>query len=177
MAIHDTDIIIGNPNAPITVMEFFSYECGFCKRFYEDSYQQVLASFVSQGQVRVIKREYLLNRETIGRELLAGAGSQCFLDANQYEAFSTLMFDRQGFLGGNPAEALVPLFVEAGMDEAQARTCMADDRNRTLVFMRAVQAQRRLGVTGTPTLFINGQRFQGDPSNFAQLSQALRAAL
>ena len=115
LMIHETDTIIGNANAPVTVMEFFSYNCGFCKRFHEGVYQQVLASFVSQGQVKFVKREYLLNRETIGLELLAGAGAQCFLDANQHSTFADLMFAQQGRLNGGAAQALVPLFIEAGV--------------------------------------------------------------
>ena len=62
------------------------------------------------------------------------------------------------------------------LDEAQARTCMADDRNRNLIFMRAVQAGDKLGVTGTPTLFINVERYTGRTDDFDALSAALSAA-
>ena len=177
LAVHPTDIVIGNPGAPVTIVEFFSFNCGFCKQFHDEAYQQVLANFINRGLVKVIKREYLLQRDFIGLELLAGAGAQCFLDSEQYKVFADLMFDRQGRLDrNNPADALVPLFTQAGLDEVQARACMAEDQNRTLVFMRAVQAQAILGVSATPTLYINGQRYTGTVNDYAQLSEALRTA-
>lgn len=177
LAVHPSDLVFGDADAPVTVVEFFSYRCPFCKQFHEGTYAQVYADYIATGQVKFVKREFLLTRSYLGIEILAGAGSQCFETQGQAQAFAALMFQNQGQLDRtNPLEALTPLFSEVGLGADQARECMLNNRNLSLIFLRSAQAISLLGVSGTPTLFINGQRFEGEWGNFEEFEAALNAA-
>lgn len=178
LSIHETDVVLGDPEAPVTIIEFFSYACPHCKRFHEGSYQSVLANYVDTGLVNFVKRDYLLNVQNVGLELWAGAGAQCFIDESQNKRFADLMFQQQSNLRRvNSPEGLVPVFVAAGLEERQALSCMTDPRNMNLVFGRAARAQRVADVRGTPTLFINGVRFTGNATDAAGVSAAIEAAI
>ena len=176
---HWTDTAFGDPAAPVTIIEFFSYACPHCKSFHEGTYQRVLADYVDTGQVQFIKRDFLLNSQAVGLELLAGAGAQCLREDAQKHAFADTVFAQQRNLAraGDPAEALVPAFEAAGLEAGQARACMADPKNRSLVFGRSARAGTERWVTGTPTIFIDGERYAGNSGDYAALSTAIELAI
>ena len=178
MALHPSDTVYGNEAAPVTVMEFFSYACGFCQDFYQGVYQTILAEYVDTGLVRFVKRDFLLQDEEKGLELYAGAGAECFIDDGQSQRFDDLMFAQRTRLlrEPDPRAALLPLFLEAGLEETQARECMDDLRSQSLVYYRAARANGLAGVEATPTVFINQRRFSGIV-NSQELIEAIEAAL
>ena len=176
---HWTDKVYGDPNAPVQIVEFFSYACPHCKTFHEGPYQQLLNDYMNEGVVKVVKRDFLLNSRIIGFELMAGAGAQCLSDPFLSQRFADLVFAQQGELAQaqDPAEALLPIFVSLGLAEDQARACMRTHRSMSLVFGRAARAAQTADVHGTPTLFINGEKFAGNPNDYAALSAAIDAAV
>lgn len=174
-----TDTGYGDPEAPVQIVEFFSYACPHCKRFHEGPYQQILADYVDTGLVYFIKRDFLLGSGSVGFELLAGAGAQCLIDSSQSQAFADIIFDQQRVLASSPdpVEALVPVFAAVGVEETMARSCMADQKNRSLVFGRSVRSTTVGPVTGTPTLFINQRKYNGNTSDYSALAAEIERAL
>lgn len=176
---HATDIGFGDPEAPVTIIEFFSYACPHCKTFHEGPYQRTLAQYVETGQVYFIKRDFLLNDRILGFELRAGAGAQCLRDDGQKHAFANRVFEQQNRLrsAADPIDALIPVFEAAGLEAGQAVACMTDQKNISLVYGRSKRASEERWVTGTPTIFINAERYLGNSSNFSELSLEIERAI
>ena len=74
-------------------------------------------------------------------------------------------------------DALVPVFEAAGLEASQAVACMTDQENMTLVYGRSVRASGEEWVTGTPTIFINGELYLGQYGDYASLSRAIELAI
>lgn len=176
---HETDWVYGSTEAPVTIVEFFSYACPHCKEFHEGSYRQLFETYVETGQVQIIKREFLLNNRSVGFELLAGAGAQCFKNNEQNQAFAELMFNEQLNLRSatDARVSLLPIFEEVGLSNSETIKCMSDQRNLSIIFGRSLRAIDIADVRGTPTLFINGTKFDGDWRDFSQLSISIDRAL
>lgn len=176
---HATDKAFGDSQAPVVVMEFFSYQCSHCRSFHQGSFQRIMTDYVDTGLVYFVKRDFLLNDQSVGFELLAGAGAQCLSTSSDILAFADNVFEQQHILAStsDPVDSLVPVFGAVGLDETRARECMLDHRNQSLVLLRSQRSKAAAQVTGTPTIFINGERYLGSYSDYASLRQSIELAL
>ena len=176
---HASDRGYGDPQAPVVMIDFFSYQCPDCAAFHEGPFQQIMEEYVETGLAYFIKRDFLLNDQEVGFELNAGAGAQCFIDPAGARLFADLVFRQQNALASapNPFESLVTVFTDAGMEAGMARTCMRDHRNRSLVLLRSKRAKDAAQVSSAPTLFINQERYTGSILDFNAIRTEVERAL
>ncbi len=157
----------GDLEAPLTVVEFFDYRCGFCKR----SMEAVSAALARPG-VRVELREYpILGDESLRASRLALAAG---LQGRYLEAHLALMEREQGF-----GEEVIDELADAlGLDAARLRADMESQEVQAMIDANRNLA-RRLGVTGTPAFFVAGpERIEVSPGalDAAGMSRLLDAA-
>jgi protein-disulfide isomerase len=140
------DHVYGNPDAPISLIEYSDFECPYCQRFHETAKQLVDGS---NGQVNWIYRHFPIPSHRGAAPKAAAA--ECAAELGGKEAFwrySDGLFERtgQGFL---KVDQLVPLAGRLGLDKGKFQQCLDSGR-----FNQKVQAQmrggERAGVTGTP---------------------------
>ena len=143
------DHTYGNPDAPVTLIEYSDFECPFCKRFHETAKQLVDGS---NGQVNWVYRHFPLSSHNPGAQKQAEA-SECAAELGGNDAFwnyTNAIYERTQSGGqGFPMDRLVPLAAEIGLDKAKFQQCLESGR-----FAQKVQQQmaegERAGVTGTP---------------------------
>lgn len=90
----DDDPVLGNANAPVTMIEFSDYECPFCKRFYDQTLGQIKKEYVDTGKVKLIYRDYPLSFHP-GAEPAAQAAN-CAGDQGKYWQMHDKIFQAQG---------------------------------------------------------------------------------
>ncbi len=152
----DDDIILGNPQAPVTVIEFGDYQCPFCGRFFTDAEKQVRDNYVATGKVRMVYRDFPLdNLHPFARP--AAEAAECARDQGQYWAYHDLLFTRQDQL---PTLNFVSLAKELGLDDAAFKTCV-DTKKYAKEVETDYQDGLKVGVSGTPTAFVNGKMLSG----------------
>ena len=160
------DMAIGRPDAPITVIEYFSLTCPHCKSFHTDVYPKIKEHYVDTGTVRMILRDFPLNRPAMDAALLARCkGSQ------QYFAFIDTLFNTfdnwtrsSDYLG-----ALIQIGQIGGIKEAEFHTCKADEEMETRILSSMVEADETYSIQGTPTFIINGKKFKDKRGHFREL--------
>jgi protein-disulfide isomerase len=185
---------MGNPNAPVKLIEYASITCPACAAFSQEAHEPLKQQYVRGGQVSFEFRNFVLNEP----DLLASMAARCqgpepffhlveqlFAEQGQWiEGFSQIdQSQAQQIQSLPPAQRRVAFakaanldqfFRRRGMPEARFDACVADDQAAERI-AQIIQLGTDQGVGGTPTFFINGQRVDG--SNWASVQQAIRGAL
>ena len=144
------DPVMGNPDGDVTVVEFFDYRCGFCKRAFTD----VQTLLKEDGNIRYVLKEFpILGPESVYASRAAQA--VWLHQKDKYVAFHTAMMTNRGGLG---ADKVMELAKAAGVDTAQLATQMDDPMVDETLKATATQAAA-LDITGTPA-FIFGSEIQ-----------------
>ncbi|MCU0890792.1 MAG: DsbA family protein [Sandarakinorhabdus sp.] len=189
-------ILIGNPNAPVKLVEFGSLTCPHCRAFHEAGLPGLRARGLSAGQISYEYRPFTLN----GIDLMAGLLMQC-QPATQAWAFVNRVYARQDELvapfmqiseadrasvAALPSDAQGPRMAElgklpdfaaaAGIARARYDACLAAKPGMDRLLAIRSDAVQTHGLTGTPSFLING-KMQKDVFDWAALEPLLVAAV
>lgn len=149
----ERDHILGNPDAPITLIEYSDYECPFCKRFHPTVVKLIENN---KDNVRWVYRHFPLGFHNPGAQKQAEA-SECVAELNGNDAFwdySHKLYARTKSNGkGFPVSNLRPLAEEIGVDGDAFSACLDSGKMATRVKEDAANGAM-VGVTGTPAAFI-----------------------
>lgn len=171
--------IIGNPDAPLKLVEFASHTCGACAYFAETGAEPLLNEYVDTGRVSFEIRPLLRDPLDVTISTLAQCGSPESFHALSDQAWASLQqFSQnlqtngaayeaamqappeQRFLGLAQAAGLIDFFAARGLSADQARTCLTDAENISQIADTSREASTAANVTGTPTFFLNGRRLE-----------------
>ena len=174
-AVRDEDHVLGPDDAPVTLVEYGDFQCPHCARAH-----RVLPKVLKRldGQVRFVFRNFPLAESHPDAMHAAEAAESVAAHAGQkaFWRMHDLMYDHQRDGEDSLDDAhLVRYAEQAGADPAAVALDLAGDAYLEAVredFMSGV----RSGVNGTPTFFINGQRFEGDWTSADEFAAALESA-
>ncbi|MEH6471647.1 MAG: DsbA family protein [Halopseudomonas sp.] len=155
----------GNPNAAVTLVEFADYQCPHCK----DAGPKVKELMEQYGEkVRLVFRDYPINQSGVSRKVAEAA--VCADQQNMYWPFHELVFARQSYLKSITPEMLAD---ELGLDIEAFNACLQTGKAQTKVAASVAEA-RELGVTSTPSFFVNGRPL---PHSHEDLVTGIRALI
>ena len=143
----------GSEHAPVTIVEFSDFQCPFCGRF-APVMQAVLKKYPTQ--VRLVYRNLPLTNLHANAEHAAEAG-MCAADQGKFWDMHDVMFAEQSTLG---LDALKEKAKRIGLNTATFAECLDSGKSRETV-LHDFRAAEQLGLTGTPTLYINGRYLTG----------------
>lgn len=142
----DDDAVLGPDSAPITIIEFSDFRCPYCKRWHNETMKPLFEMY--PDQIRLIYRDF----PVVGG-FEAALAAECAGEQGDYFAYHDLLFS--GEFEELNSEAYSSYAERLGMDAEELMACVDE-----ATFAEEVQADARyaasLGVTGTPTFFING---------------------
>jgi len=153
----ERDHIFGNPDAPITLIEYSDFECPFCKRFHP-TVDRLLAN--NQDKIRWVYRHFPLGFHNPGAQKQAEA-SECVARLNGNDAFWTFadfLYKRTKSNGkGFPLENLTALAEEVGVDGDAFSKCLDSDEMAARV-KEDHENGVMVGISGTPGGFLMNQK-------------------
>jgi protein-disulfide isomerase len=163
----------GDPNAPITIIEYASMTCPHCAHFEQATYPELKRRYIDTGKVRLIFREFPLDPLATAGFMLA----RCAGKDNYFPLVETLFRQQDDWMVTNPIEPLLKIAMRVGFTKESFDACLGND-GKTLEGIEAVRqrAIEKFGVNSTPTFFINGQILRGDQS-LRELETAMRPFL
>ncbi len=149
----------GDPEAPITMIEFSDFQCPYCGRFATGAGRQIEEQYVAAGQVRFGYVHFAF----LGPESqLAGEASECAADQNAFWEYHDYIFTQQDgeSRGALDRDRLTSFAADLGLDTASFSECLESGKYADLV-LEETSWGRSLGVQSTPTFVINGQTVIG----------------
>jgi protein-disulfide isomerase len=157
------EMALGDPDAPVTVIEYASFTCPHCANFHEASFERLKADYVDTGKVRFVYREVYFDRPGLWAAMVARCGGP-----ERYFGIVDLLYEKQDewASAGEPAEIadnLRRIGRSAGIDDDQLNACLQDgEMAQALVadFQRNAEAD---GIDSTPSFVIDGEKFTNRP--------------
>jgi len=162
--------VLGDKNAPVTIVEFSDYECPFCGRHYLQTFPQLKKEYIETGKVKLVFKDFPLSFHPNAQK--AAEAARCAGEQSKYWEMHDLLFSNQEKLG---IENYKKWAREIGVDGAKFDSCLSSGK-----YASDVQADlaygSQIGVSGTPGFFVNGKKISG-AQPYIVFKQAIDAEL
>ena len=162
------DRVLGDPDAPVTIIEYSSLTCPHCAAFHNDTLPALEEQFIDTGKAKLVMRDFPLDQYALQASVIA----HCAGD-KRYFNFIDAMFSNQArwSRAGNPTDALLQLAQLGGLPQDEAMACLEDQAMGDAVLQSRLDGQEEFDIRSTPTFIINGEKLTGAQSidEFAEL--------
>jgi protein-disulfide isomerase len=165
---------LGNNKAKVTLVEYADYRCPFCEKFYTDIYTALKSKYIDTGKIKFIYRDFAF----LGPDSnTAAEATHCAADQDMFWQYHDYLFTHQGSESSDWASAANQKIIAQtlGLNTSQFNQCLDGGKYKQEV-LNETDAGKKYGVTGTPTLFINGKKIVG-AQPYANFEQEIEAAL
>lgn len=157
------EIAMGDPDAPVTVIEYASFTCPHCASFHADVLPRLKADYVDTGKVRLVYREVYFDRPGLWAAMIARCAG-----ADRYFGVADLLFDGQAtWSRAEGAEGVVDgLFAigrQAGLTDADMQACLQDGEFAQALVETYQTNATADGVEATPSFVVNGEKVSNMP--------------
>lgn len=169
-------VSLGAPDAPVTIVEFADYQCPHCAQFGSFTGRLLRQNYVENGGlVRWILYDYLVG---FPNDIPAAIAARCAGEQGRYWQMHDLLLAQQSRWGASdsPGRRFRDYAKQVGLDQGGFETCLEERRPLEAVMASHAYGER-LGVSGTPTLFLNGRRLDNrTEADYESLERLILAA-
>jgi len=148
--------ILGDLNAPLTMIEFGDYQCTFSKKFFHETEGSIITNYVETGKVKILFKDFIV---VPGNDSVNAANAaHCANDQEKFWQYHSTLYnnwDGEG-TGCASSEQLHKFASTLGLDMDKFSECKSESKWKELVDSSKVDG-RTLGVSATPTFFIIDQ--------------------
>lgn len=146
--IQEDDVVRGDPKAPITILEYSDFTCGFCEKFFHETFPQLLSQYIETGKVRFVYRDF--PRSPGGPALHSSQAARCAGQQDAYWPMHDRLFNSGGQLSMDQLKGYAK---ELGLKGDQFAQCMDDNEFVTDIFKDRMEGGS-LGIRGTPAFVL-----------------------
>ncbi len=152
------DRVLGDSNAPVTIIEYSSLTCPHCATFHRDALPQIMETWIAEGKAKLVFRHFPLD----SLALRAAAVANC-IEGERHFSFLDILFksQRRWTKASDPIKAIGQMARLAGLSKDKFETCVNDQAEMDRILARRQDGAQTYGVQSTPTLIINGEKVEG----------------
>jgi len=152
----DDEPVKGNPDAPVTVVEFSDFQCPFCSRFFEQTLPLIEENYIDTGKIKFVYKDLPLDNLHPNARA-AHIAAECADEEGKFWEYHDVLFEKQAewrsLVSSDLDITLSQFAVDLGMQAASFESCMESQDIADEVNQDTLEAAR-YGTTGTPTFFI-----------------------
>lgn len=169
------ELVLGSPDAKVTIKEYASYTCPHCAAFHTNVFKQLKAEYIDTGKVKFVFREVYFDRYGLWASVIARCGG-----AMRYFGINAILFEKQQEWAASEdpqfvVENLKTIGRTAGLSNEALETCLKDEKFVEAMVAKFQTNMTEDGVEATPTLFLNDTKHSNMP--YAELKALIDAEL
>ena len=165
--------------AKVTLIEYASVTCAHCAEFNKDVMPELMAKYITPGKIRYVYREFLTEPRDVSAAGILLA--RCSGKENYFKVIDEIMKAQGEMFGDGTTTNALPVLkrigVSVGIDEKAFNTCVSDEKGLTRIQDNVDKYLKEDDITGTPTFFINGKRFERKTGTIADFDEAFAPLL
>ncbi len=170
-----TEHVIGEPNAPVTIIEYASLTCGHCAHFHKNILPSLTEKYISTGKVKLIYRDFPLD----GTALKAAQLAHCMPEDRYFPFIKTLFDNQETWAHAQDVDATLTQYAKlAGLPGERITSCLANKTIQEAIVKRRMEAEKQFKVEATPTfVFDYGAETLSGVGSFADIDVVVQKFL
>ena len=159
----ENDFIIGNDNAPITIIEYASMSCSHCANFHNNTLPDLKKEYIDTGKVKYVFRDFPYNYPA----LLGSMVMRCIPSEVRYDYMNALYKLQKKWVVKENAithQELYKIMQSGGMNKENFDACLNNVDLENQILEEVIAAQSEFNIRSTPSFLINGDLLEGDKS-------------
>jgi len=156
----DNDPIIGNPDAPITIIEFSDFQCPFCARFYTQTLPLIYDEYIEPGKVKLVFRDYPI-QSIHPNAVPAAVASECANEQGKFKGMHDMLFEKQNEWSRQETVDALSLFSQYAtkiqLEQDTFDSCLTSGKYIDEI-KKDLADGRDYGVSGTPGFFVGNDQ-------------------
>lgn len=171
----DDDAVLGDEDAPVTIVEFSDYQCPYCGKFFRETLPAIKEKYIDTGKVKLVYRDLPLSFHQDAYPMAHLA--ECVRDQKGDDAYFKIhdkIFELMG-QSGIDSEAMLAYAAELGVDTDELTECTESDKFKQEIEGDIADANK-VGINGTPGFIVNNNVISG-AQPFAAFESIIEAEL
>ena len=159
--ITEDDFFIGNPDAPVTIIEYASLSCNHCAEFHLNTLPKIKEEYIDSGKVRFVFRDFPLNLPALYGSMVLKCVPEDFRYAYQealYQLQNTWVIRESA----KSNKELFKIMQSGGMSKEEFDNCISNTELEQKILQVLMDAQEEFDIKSTPTFIINGEKLGGN---------------
>lgn len=155
----EQDRVLGDPDAPITIIEYSSLTCPHCATFHAETLPTVKKNWIDSGKARLVYRHFPF--DALG--MYAALAANCVEGERHFGFIDILMRNQQRWARAqDPRAAIEQMAALAGVDKASLDACVQDEAELRRIQKMQLIGKDEYGISSTPSFIINGKKLVGN---------------
>lgn len=174
LALTVDDVVLGDKNASVVMIEYASMTCGHCADFHKKTFPEIKKNYIDNGKIRFVLRDMPWDPLAMAVSKIARCAPQ-----EQFYAFSSAFFDTQKVWSksSDPISELKKVARLGGMDGTTVENCLNDTDLHTKVMESRRIGMEVLKVNSTPSFYIGPEVVVQGGLPYAEISKQIDKAL
>ena len=163
LEIKDNDFVIGDKDAPITIIEYASMSCSHCAFFHNNTLNDLKTEYIDTGKVRFVFRDFPFNYPA----LLGSMMMRCIPNEVRYDYMNALYLLQKSWVvreNATTMQELYKIMQSGGMTKDEFDACYSNEQLENEILEGVIAAQKEFNIRSTPSFLVNGNLIEGNKS-------------